>query len=155
MKFISYFLLALGLLQMLGDVSRIQMLKAIGAATMASPLPKVFTSVQGLETFSSKFFLEWEDKEGHWVSIPIDSNFYSKLQGPYNRRNVYGAVIAYAPVLPNALRDPVLEYAFCHDAPILVELGIDPYKISGKIRIRLEPVTEINNINTIIDVPCT
>jgi hypothetical protein len=66
------------------------------------------------------------------------------MRGPYNRRNIYGAVLAYGPVLVSDPRtlpmyDAVSRYALCGDAPILRELGVDPTQIAGRIRIRLEP----------------
>jgi hypothetical protein len=60
----AVFLLALGILQMAGDVLRLPALKGIGAATDASPAPKVFSSVRGLETFSTRFEIEWTDTNG-------------------------------------------------------------------------------------------
>ena len=49
-------LLTVGLLQMTGDLLKIDWLKGFGAATVASPAPKVFSAVRGLETFSTRFF---------------------------------------------------------------------------------------------------
>ena len=60
----ALFLLFLGLLQMLGDVTGLAVLKGIGVATVASPAPKVFSAVNGFETYSTRFFLEWTDTEG-------------------------------------------------------------------------------------------
>src|ERR1700733_2160100 len=58
----SVFLLVIGLLQMTGDLLRVPQLKGLAAATGASPAPKVFSSVQGLETFSSDFYVAWKDR---------------------------------------------------------------------------------------------
>jgi len=49
---------------------------------------------------------------------------YGRLRGPYNRRNVYGAVLAGGPVVPPPLREPVIQYALCDGAPLLRELGM-------------------------------
>jgi hypothetical protein len=65
----ALFLLIVGLLQMTGDLLILPALKAVAAATGASPAPKVFSSVQGLETFSSVFYLEWRDREDGADSI--------------------------------------------------------------------------------------
>src|SRR5438270_9821355 len=101
-------LLALGLLQMAGDVLRIPAIKGLGAATAAAPAPKVFSAVRGLETYSTRFFLEWSGADGEAHSLELTPEVYSRLRGPYNRRNVYGAALAYGPVLPEELRGPVL-----------------------------------------------
>src|SRR5271155_1878023 len=93
------FLLLLGFLQMAGDIFHIPVLKGVGAATDASPAPKVFSSIRGLETFSTQFAVEWKDRSGTPHSLAITPEIYSHLTGPYNRRNVYGAVLAYGPIL--------------------------------------------------------
>ena len=110
-------LLALGLLQMAGDLLSIQALRGLGAATGASPAPKVFSAVRGLETYSTRFFLEWTDLHGLPHSLEVTPAVYAKLRGPYIRRNVYGAALAYGPVLPTELLQPVMRYALCGDAP--------------------------------------
>jgi hypothetical protein len=137
-------LLFVGLLQMTGDVLRLPRLKAIAAATDASPAPKVFSSAQGLETFSSEFYVEWADDAGAAHSLKLTPEVYQHIEGPYNRRNVFGAVLAYAPVLQ---RDPhtremfrsVLGRALCGQAPLLREIGIDPGTLAGPAHIRLVP----------------
>ena len=97
-------------------------------ATQASPAPKVFTAENGFETYSSTFFIDWQDRPGSRHTLELTPHVYRGLRGPYNRRNVYGAAIAYAPVLtrnPRAgrcLSGP--HHGFCGRAPLLTELGI-------------------------------
>jgi hypothetical protein len=136
-------LLALGMLQMTADLLHVRTLKGLAAATAASPAPKVFSSVRGLETYSSRFFVEWTDKSGAFHSVEITPETTAGLRGPYNRRNVYGAVLAYGPVLQrDASAGPMFEsisrYALCGDAPLLRELGIPVTEIRGAPRIRIE-----------------
>jgi hypothetical protein len=138
-------LLIVGLLQMTGDVLGISALKGIGAATVASPAPKVFSAARGLETYSSRFFLEWTDHDGKAHSLVLTPEIYGRLAGPYNRRNVYGAALAYGPVLSTDPRtqpmfQAVIRYAFCGEAPMLKELGIDSCAVAGRVRVRLEPI---------------
>src|SRR5438552_11459313 len=92
-------LLIVGLLQMTGDLLHVGALKGIGAATGASPAPKVFCSVKGLETFSSDFVVEWTDRDGAAHALKLTPEINARLNGPYNRRNVFGAALAFAPVL--------------------------------------------------------
>ena len=99
----SVFLLAIGLLQMTGDLLRIPQLKGLAAATAASPAPKVFSSVQGLETFSVRFLHRVQRSDGTADSIKLTPEMYSRIHGPYNRRNVFGAALSYAPVLSEIL----------------------------------------------------
>ena len=104
-------LIAVGLLQMAGDLCERYLsayyglrLKGLGAATAASPAPKVFSAVRGLETYSTRFYLEWTDRAGEFHSLQVTPELYARLRGPYNRRNVFGAALAYGPVLPPDLR---------------------------------------------------
>jgi hypothetical protein len=138
----ALFLLIVGLLQMTGDLLRLPGLKAVAAATGASPAPKVFSSVQGLETFSSTFYLEWRDRDGVAHAVELTPELYSRVRGPYNRRNVFGAALAYAPILSADQRikpmyEAVVRYALCGRAPLLRELGIDPASPAEPPNIRL------------------
>ena len=155
-------LLVIGLLQMIGDLleqhvySPIgRVVKGLGAATTASPAPKVFSAVRGLETYSTRFYLEWADKSGRH-SLQVTPELYTRLRGPYNRRNVYGAALAYGPVLPHELLDPVLKYALCGDAPLLRESGVDPADVNGTIQVRYEalPGADLGNLPRALECKC-
>src|SRR5581483_2243312 len=131
MKKLALVLLIVGLLQMAGDLLHLPALKALGAATGASPAPKVFTAVRGMETYSTRFYLEWTDCRGIAHELELTPEIYQRLVGPYNRRNVYGAALAGGPVLATDERllgmyRSVSRYALCGHAPLLRELGIDP-----------------------------
>jgi hypothetical protein len=157
----AIFLLVLGLLQMTGDLLHLPILRGIGAATGASPAPKVFSSVRGLETFSTRFFVEWNDKTGIFHSVEITPDLYSRLHGPYNRRNVYGAVLAYGPILQTDERtrgmfNSVARYSLCDGAPLLRDLGFDPENVYGSFVVRLEPRGQTNPeaLPLLISAPC-
>ena len=160
-------LLVVGLMQMSGDlIERCgakqpgKLMRGIGAATMASPAPKVFSSVHtpegSLETYSTRFFLFWTDREGRKQELELTPEVYHRLKGPYNRRNVYGAVLAYGPVLPADLRDPVMAYALCGERPLLRELGIDPAEVRDPVGVRYEPRpgTDMGNLRHKLEAPC-
>jgi hypothetical protein len=142
---IATLLIAVGCAQMAGDVLGIPILKALGAATGASPAPRVFTAQDGFETYANRFFLDWEDAAGVRQVLEITPQVYSGVRGPYNRRNAYGAVFSYAPVLYSNPRTrsmfrTVLERSFCGTPSILEEIGI-PVDVARKkpLRVRLEP----------------
>ena len=156
-------LIAVGLLLMAGALCERYLsagvgrpLKGLGAATAAAPAPKVFSAVRGLETYSTRFFLEWAGADGAAHSLELTPEVYSRMRGPYNRRNVYGAALAYGPVLPPELRDPVMAYAVCGDAPLLRELGIDPAQVRGPVRLRYEPRpgTDMGELPRVLEAPC-
>ncbi len=155
----AVFLLVLGLLAMTGDLAGLELLKGIGAATTASPAPRVFSAVRGYETYSTRFFLEWKDLDGREHSLELTPEVYSRLRGPYNRRNVFGAVLAYGPVLSTAessrkMFTAAARYALTGDAPVLRELGIAPSTIHGPIAVRYVPVpgTDMGDLPTRIEV---
>ena len=64
-------LLVIGLLTMVGDLAGLDLLKGIGVATAASPAPKVFSAVRGYETYSTRFYLEWTNREGNKRTLAI------------------------------------------------------------------------------------
>ena len=156
---ITVFLLVVGLAQMLGDVLGISALKAIAAATAASPAPKVFSVSGGLETYSTAFYIEWRDVSGKIHSLKLTPETNARLKGPYNRRNIYGAAISYGPVLAvnprtKKMLADVMYYALCNDAPLLQELGIDPRQISGIVHIRFEPKWQSSGLPLVMEAPC-
>jgi len=120
---IALALFILGLSQMLGSVTGLKALKGLGAAWGFAPNPKVFSDVDGLETFASEFTLHWKVK-GQAQSLSITPELYSRLQGPYNRRNVYGAALSYAPRMPEALWQPVFCHGLAPGGPLRRELGV-------------------------------
>ena len=121
-------LVALGSLGMIGDLSGTPWLYGLGLATGAAPAPKVFTSRDGLEAFSSEFVLRFDDDDGAH-EVTLTPALYSRLEGPYNRRNPYGATFAGGPFLANQpatapMLEAVGEWTFCREQGALAELGL-------------------------------
>jgi hypothetical protein len=143
----AVFLVVLGTAQMLGDLAGFLPLKAVAAATAASPAPKVFSAVRGLETYSTRFFLVLGDRR-----VELTPELYARIRGPYNRRNVYGAALAYGPVLPRQLREPVMRYALC-DSTLLHEMGLPNART---VAVELEPLpgTSLGELPTRFEVRC-
>jgi hypothetical protein len=161
MKKAAFILLVVGLLQMTGDLLRLPALKAIGAATGTSPAPKVFTAVRGMEAYSTRFYLEWTDRRGLAHELQLTPEIYQRIGGPYNRRNIYGAVLAVGPAMATDERlaemyRSVSNYALCGEAPLLRELGVAPAGISGPVRVRYEPLpgTTMGNLPHVLEVKC-
>jgi hypothetical protein len=129
---------AAGCLQMIGYVSGSRTLRGIGAATVVSPLPKVFSDVDGLETFASTFTLRYAHADGTTRELRITPAVYGRLAGPYNRRNVYGAALSYAPRLPRDLWEPVYCYGLAAQGPLRRELGLADEDHDFMVTIRTE-----------------
>lgn len=128
-------LVIVGLLQAVGHVVQWPTLRGLGAITVASPLPIVFTQQNGVETFASDFTLEAETSDGP-LSLPITPAIYSRFEAPYNYRNVIGAAISYGPLLPAPMLQSVLGYCFQSPGPLSKALGLTPPLIKGAIVIK-------------------
>ncbi len=153
-------LFVLALAQMAGDVLGLAWFKGLAAATAASPAPKVFSAVRALETYSTSFAIRWTDRGGARQSLALTPENCARLRGPYNRRNVYGAVLAYGPVLAGdergrAMLDAVLRAALCGSAPLLAELGVDTAGITA-VEIVYAPLRPdaLGDLPTRIAAPC-
>ena len=136
------FLVGLGSLQMVGDVFDLPSLKGSAAATQVSPAMRVFTAHRGYETHAARFSLHWQDGNGATRSLPLDPHSYRGVGGPYNRRNVYGAALAYGPILradprTRPMQESVMRYAFCSPGGLRQELGIPPQ--ARDLRVGLVP----------------
>ncbi|QQR84973.1 MAG: hypothetical protein IPJ76_10105 [Flavobacteriales bacterium] len=115
--------IVVGFLRIAGWLLQSGTVKGLGAITAASPLPIVFTEVKGVETFASDVYVVYENSNNSTLRVRITPSVYSKLNGPYNRRNVFGAAIAYGPVLDEDLWRSVLGYGLCSGV-LQRELGL-------------------------------
>ena len=107
---------------MAGELLGNRTLKGLGAVTALAPCPKVFCDMDGFEPFASSFTITTEGTGN--FSLAVTPEIYSRLKGPYNRRNVYGAAIAAAPRLPEPIRRSVFSYAFGPRGPLREELSL-------------------------------
>jgi hypothetical protein len=162
MRASGIFLVILGLAQMTGDVLGLSALRGIAAATTASPAPRVFSAVRGFETYSTRFWIEWRDATGSQQILELTPDVYASIRGPYNRRNAYGAILAYGPIFAStpataAMFESVARYALCGDAPLLAELGVSANPAGGAVRIRLEPLasSDVGDLPLLFEAPCT
>jgi hypothetical protein len=123
----SYALVGVGLLQAVGWATGFPALRGIGQMSAASPLPFVFSSFRGVETFAAEFEIELERDDGTRTSYLVTPELYSQLDGPYNRRNTYGAVLSYGPALDapgeRRLVESVLRYGLCNGGPLAWQFG--------------------------------
>ena len=117
-------LCVLALAQMAGDLAGWRPLVGLLAAWGVSPRPNVFSDADGLEPFASTFTFTWVGESGLDERLEITPALYSRFDGPYNRRNVYGAALAYAPRLPDSLWQPVYCYGLAERGPLRSELGL-------------------------------
>ena len=124
-----------GSLQMVGNLTGSTVLRGLGAATTIAPFTKVFSDVNGYEPFASEFTFRYRDAGGMFVEAAITPAQVSRFKGPYNRRNVYGAALSYAPRLPASLWEPVFCHGLISHGSLRNELGLaDATEVSVTIR---------------------
>ena len=116
--------LVIGSCQMVGYLTDIRLLRGIGLASGVAPFPKVFCEADGYEAFAADFELQGIRPNGSLWTRPLDPNLYARIDGPYNRRNVYGATLAFAPRLPDDLRASLITHALSPDSDLRRELDI-------------------------------
>ena len=124
----AVFLLVLGLLQTMGVLTQNRIMRGLGLASAASPYPRVFCQVKSpegvlLEPFASDFILEAVSRNGEKTTVTLNPELYKRVKGPYNRRNVYGAALSYAPVMPEPLVKAVTQYGLKKGGPLREEIG--------------------------------
>jgi len=110
-------LFCLGILNLFGVIFDSPTMKGIATISTASPLPFVFSAYQGIETFSTKFDMDITFTNGSRTNVLIDHKLYAGLKGPYNRRNVIGAIFSHGPFFKDdnliQIRQQILDWAFC------------------------------------------
>ncbi len=129
-KIAGILLCTLALIRVVADVFGLERLSAAAAVTNAAPAMKVFTAQKGYETYSSPFELTIRQVNGETLKLRLSPSNYSGLKGPYNRRNVYGALMAYGPVLvanprTRTMWEVMAQRAFCGQPGIVAELTDD------------------------------
>jgi|TARA_B110000438_G_scaffold70974_1_gene71192 hypothetical protein len=131
-------ILCLGSLQFAGTLLKMPALRGLGAAYGFAPYTKVFSDVDGFETYAARFSLILHKPDGTTELREVTPQFYQQLKGPYNRRNVYGAALSYAPRLP----DPLWQSVFCYgfNGPLREELKIGPEYSSISIQIETKTI---------------
>lgn len=118
-------LVTLGLSQMIAHMIGFSGLKKVGAISVASPLPLVFSEKHGWETFASTFQLRLSE-DGQIREIELRPEHFKQLNAPYQYRNAIGAAVSYGPVLPEDVTRSVLHYAFQSPGPVSQALGLEP-----------------------------
>ncbi|MCB9892871.1 MAG: sterol desaturase family protein [Planctomycetes bacterium] len=134
-------LLVVALSQMLFGLVHAEGARNAAASTAAAPYPKVFCDKDGYEAFAMNFELIGEDFAGETHVVEMTPDVYKQLRGPYNRRNVYGAALAFAPRMSTEQRDAVVEYAFHSNGGLRTELGMPPLH---RLTIRITPKTGVD-----------
>jgi sterol desaturase/sphingolipid hydroxylase (fatty acid hydroxylase superfamily) len=98
-------------------------LAGAGKLSLASPFPKVFCRVGEEEPFGFEHVIDLELASGEILRVRADRSRYAKFTAPYQTRNVYGAVFAFAPRLREETARAVVTHGFCGGGPLLALAG--------------------------------
>jgi len=137
-------------LNLLGYLTGQSWLRGLSIASVASPLPFVFSQFRGYETFAASYELSANYTGGRKVSVAITPELYAELGGSYNRRNTYGAAASFGPRMTKPdeekLVNQVLTFGFCSGGPIASQLE-DPNVTSATLTVtsRTKGSTEVWN----------
>lgn len=148
-------LIFLATIKVIASLLGLEQVSAVASMSNLSPAMKVFTAHKGYETYSSTFHIEALYQDGLTVKKTLTPKLYSHLEGAYNRRNVYGALIAYAPLLvtnthTKALYKQMSHRAFCKEEHILKELN---FKHNNPIKTIILSYTLAPSIKQTFDYP--
>ena len=118
----------IGTIKPLFDQMGHQKLSALASMTQVSPAMKVFTAHDGYETFANKFSITIDRVDGSREQLTMSPELYQRLDGPYNRRNAYGATIAYGPLLSTnpstrSMFEQVAAYSICKPGTLIAEVS--------------------------------
>jgi len=89
---------------------------ALGRVSLASPLPKVFCKMGTIEPFARRDWLTLRHADGTERTYEVDRAASARLPGPYTLRNVYGAALVFAPLLPARTTNAVVRHGVCKRA---------------------------------------
>jgi sterol desaturase/sphingolipid hydroxylase (fatty acid hydroxylase superfamily) len=126
---------------------------------VSSPLPIVFSHYKGVETFATRFhlYIELDTEIPFNFTTTLDATKYELIKGPYNRRNVYGAMFSFGPFFEDdaliKLRDQILKYAVCEPGMMKRELYLTNALIK-KIDITTTVDTQNDNRTWITHIVC-
>lgn len=134
----------IGVVQVMAYYLGSPQIRALSMATVASPLPLVFSAYNGHETFSGSFRYSAQDVHGVWHKGTVGPALYSRVNGAYNYRNTFGVMLSHGPFFTKPdqleLRRRVLEYGFCSPGYITASSGL-----SGNAPLRALNVTVTAN----------
>jgi hypothetical protein len=136
-------LILVGCGAMVADLCGLRSVKGLLTAWGCSVQPRVFSTVDGLETFSSTVVVRLKRRDGEVLETPLTKRLARKLRGPYNRRNVYGAILVYGPVLQQhpqlgPMMDAILEQSAREGSPLLRDFAVSARDVA-EVEVELIP----------------
>jgi hypothetical protein len=110
---LSILLTVLGCLQFGGYLFNNRAMRGLGFAFGISPHPIVFSTVEGVEGFDTHHKFTYLDNHDKVVSVPLDMEHFSNLQGSFFLRNAFALFLAYPHMLKPEQVDYGTQYLLC------------------------------------------
>jgi len=117
-NFTAALVVLVGLIRLFGYLTGIDSIRNLGVFTVASPLPLVFTDRGDYEDFATEYTVVFFLKGGKHFKLPVTSEFYSSLDGPFDRRGTYSKAFFYLPFLRYDLWKSIIGFGFCENGPL-------------------------------------
>lgn len=135
MKIRAFFLLVLGLSQVIGTLFHWSALTQLSMATAAAPAPQVFCRSNGVESFACHYYLDWTARDGSIHHLSLGPSILERIPGPLARRSMVLRILTGDWDKPDSMTGAVKRYALC--GPLLGEMGIDRKAILWPAYIRI------------------
>jgi hypothetical protein len=112
-KAISVLLIVAGCLQFAGYIFKMPALRGLGIAYCVGPLPTVFSTVGGVEGFTTRHSIHFTDDKGYAGIIKLDQHFFSRFRGHYFLKQSYSLFLAYSHMLKPRQVAGAVDFALC------------------------------------------
>ena len=129
-----------GLARVFGFVTGLDTVQNFGVATVASPLPLVFTDQGNYEDFATEIELDIALANGARRVLHVTPQLRARLQGPDDRVAVYTTVAGMTPFLGNRAWTAVLGFGFCANGPLAQGLELEADVESILVRVSTKTV---------------
>lgn len=112
-----FLIIGVGFLQILGHVTNIPSLSNLGRTLAASPLPLVFTSYKGIETFGYRYEVEAIDYNGQYYRAELTSKIHQESSDSLPYRHMVVIALTHGPAFRTAAElrmfNAVIRHNFC------------------------------------------
>jgi sterol desaturase/sphingolipid hydroxylase (fatty acid hydroxylase superfamily) len=155
-RFSLHFIIIWGTLNSIGFLVHNDSFKNIGFSSVSSPLPLVFTSYNGIETFATRYEVNANFSNGTIWTKNLNSDMNEQIEGPYKRKNVYTVMLSHGAFFDKSelieLRDQILYYGSCSPGNLVKELGINEKINNFGVKIYVATKNDIRSWN--ININC-
>lgn len=106
-------LIAVGCLQFAGYIIKKPILRGLGIAYSVAPLPTVFSTINGVEGFTTMHTIYYTDANQKYDSIKLDQHLFSQFRRHYFLKQAYSIFLAYPHILKPRMVEDGLDFILC------------------------------------------